>query len=441
MLSFRIILFACALGWTPSYGQSSKRHVSILNDSTSLKAQVNWVHPQTGDRVPLSSESLRPGGEFPLDTFVGHELELQEIDCSPACRRTSFVVSERHPPVVRLVDNFELVWQDTLTKTTTTTTQAETLVQDCRQQAQQQPDPLNYLSQCVEQGMAAALEQIQQDIAFQTSVRTDIAHMLENYTCLDGSLESTPDVRQEQWQHKPGEPVLQVHVKHERPASRIHMIEDFIRPDECKAMEEAAAVTLHRATVADGKGGSRVSENRKAMQAGITVPWHLEVDDHPIARLSRRVYDYTNHVLGLNIDEFGQEDLMSIQYFGRGRNDTTPDRYTPHCDGDCTGQPHKSGTRMATLVMYCDVATDGGHTNFRNAGVHVKPTTGAGIFFSYIDPDTLVMDSGYTEHSGCPVFEGTKRIVTQWVRLGVDTENPWDSYNTLGIKKSLAEEE
>lgn len=91
---------------------------------------------------------------------------------------------------------------------------------------------------------------------------------------------------------------------------------------------------------------------------------------------------------------------------------------------------------MATLVMYCDVATDGGHTNFRNAGVHVKPTVGAGIFFSYIDPETLIMDSGYTEHSGCPVFEGNKKIVTQWVRLGVDTENPWDSYNTLGIKKS-----
>jgi hypothetical protein len=26
--------------------------------------------------------------------------------------------------------------------------------------------------------------------------------------------------------------------------------------------------------------------------------------------------------------------------------------------------------------------------------------------------------------------------VTQWVRYGVDTENPWDSFNTLGIKLS-----
>jgi hypothetical protein len=54
----------------------------------------------------------------------------------------------------------------------------------------------------------------------------------------------------------------------------------------------------------------------------------------------------------LNIGEAGQEDLMSIQYFGRGENDTTPDRYTPHCDGDCDGLKFKPGNRMATMVMY-----------------------------------------------------------------------------------------
>jgi hypothetical protein len=58
------------------------------------------------------------------------------------------------------------------------------------------------------------------------------------------------------------------------------------------------------------------------------------------------------------------------------------------------------------------------------------PRKYAATFFSYIDPVTMKMDSGFTEHSGCPVVEGTKRIVTQWVRLGVDKENPWNSFNT-----------
>jgi hypothetical protein len=49
---------------------------------------------------------------------------------------------------------------------------------------------------------------------------------------------------------------------------------------------------------------------------------------------------------------------------------------------------------MATMVLYCTVPELGGHTNFRNAGVHVKPKKGNGIFFSYIDPEKLIMDNG-----------------------------------------------
>jgi len=47
---------------------------------------------------------------------------------------------------------------------------------------------------------------------------------------------------------------------------------------------------------------------------------------------------------------------------------------------------------------------------------------------------------GLTEHSGCPVYEGEKKIVTQWIRLGVDDENPWDSFNTLGVKKDATDD-
>jgi 2OG-Fe(II) oxygenase superfamily len=292
---------------------------------------------------------------------------------------------------------------------------------------------------CVEGGVASALERVNEEIAFQASVRKDIAATLENYTCVDDSLNSTADITTSSWLNPLENKAYQVHIKHERVASKIHLIQDFITPEECEAMEKQAASTLHRATVADGKGGSQLSENRKAMQAGITVPWNTP--EHPISKLSRRVYDYTNHVLDLDIAEHGQEDLMSIQYFGRGRNDTEPDRYTPHCDGDCTGAQHKIGTRVATMVMYCKTADSGGHTNFRNAGVHVKPVPQDAIFFSYIDPETHTMDTGFTEHSGCPVFEGEKKIVTQWIRYGVSVEEPWTAFNTLGIKiKDLQED-
>jgi hypothetical protein len=87
------------------------------------------------------------------------------------------------------------------------------------------------------------------------------------------------------------------------------------------------------------------------------------------------------------------------------------------------------------MFVHSTIPEHGGHTNFRNAAVHVKPETGTAIYFSYIDPATKLTDNGLTEHSGCPVFEGEKKIVTQWIRYGVDDKYPWTSYNTRKYSK------
>ena len=309
---------------------------------------------------------------------------------------------------------------------------ATVLLDDCKSTAKKQlaADPqsaseiLESLSACVQKGIADEIEKANEEIAFQAEVRKDMAAMVENYTCADVTMNTTEAKRTERWGGR------EVNIMIDRPASKVHTIQNFLTAEECKAVEEAAAPILHDATVADGSGGSKLSDSRKAKQAGIKVHWDKEEDGDLIAKLSRRVYDYVNHVLPFDIKENGQEDLMSIQYFGRGPDDETPDRYMPHCDGDCTGLDFKPGNRMATIVMYCDVPEVGGATRFRNSNIHINPKQYAATFFSYIDPVTMKMDSGFTEHSGCPVIEGEKKIVTQWVRLGVDDENPWNSFNT-----------
>lgn len=385
-------------------------------------------------------DGLISGAEFPLDSYVGHEFEIREMggddgSCAKSptkqCRQAFFKVSDNDDQSAKITSDFTVDFIDNKIKAKR---QAVDVIKDCKEKNKSDMDKL---LECVEAGVAVTLERVNEEIAFQATVRKEIAGNLENYTCADTTMESSKDIDEQVW-FKNGLS-FPVHIKHDRPASKIHLIDNFIKPEECEAMGLAAEPILHHATVADGKGGSRLSENRKAMQAGISVKWERPND--PIPTLSRRVYDYANHVLGLDIGEAGQEDLMSIQYFGRGLNDTEPDRYTPHCDGECTGGPHKSGTRMATMVMYCDTADLGGHTNFRNSGIHIKPQKYAAVFFSYINPETRIMDTGFTEHSGCPVYEGTKKIVTQWIRLGVSAELPWSDFNTLGIKKSELEEQ
>jgi hypothetical protein len=88
------------------------------------------------------------------------------------------------------------------------------------------------------------------------------------------------------------------------------------------------------------------------------------------------------------------------------------------------------GGRMATVVIYCKIPESGGHTNFRSAGVHIRPSVGSALFFGYIDPERQIMDTGFTTHSGCPVYEGEKKIITQWVRLGVTEELHSEVFNT-----------
>lgn len=298
---------------------------------------------------------------------------------------------------------------------------------------------MHWLVQCLEDKTADVLVAKNEEVAFQADLRHTLSNMAENYTCADPKRQGTTPKEWRTWTHKGV--TRNVGILHDRPASQIHMLQDFISPEECKAIEEAAKPKLHRGTVADGKGGSRLSDNRKAWQAGVSVNWSQEAQGDPIAAVSRRLFDYANHVTGYGMQVQGQEDLMSIQYFGNGTADPTPDRYTPHCDGDCDGLPHKTGGRVATIVMYCDVPELGGGTNFQNSNVFVKPQQGAAAFFSYLDPVTHIHESHFTSHSGCPVLQGTKRIAVQWMRIGVDEANPWDSFDTLTIKKGAYKED
>ncbi|KAL3767046.1 hypothetical protein ACHAWU_004544 [Discostella pseudostelligera] len=428
---------------------SHARSIIIANES-SRRVEVHWVDPVSGEMVIQSEPDILDGASLNLDSYVGHTFEVRELPAKKTgvcageeqtCRVDHFTVSSNNDQVIIIKDGIKVDHTDSKTIASNS---AKSLLSTCRSTVQKQldnnpdllsiPTILDSFSDCVEQGIVNEIEKANEEITFQASVRTEMGELLEDYACADEKLNTTEPIRTESWRDK------KVGIMIERPSFKIHTIENFVTHEECMAVSEMAEPLLEDAEVADGSGGGQISENRKAKQAAIAVDWEKEAEGDLIAQLSRRVYDYVNHALPFEIKENGQEELMSIQYFGRGRDDDQPrDQYMPHCDEDCTGMAFRPGTRMATIVMYCEVPTVGGATNFRNAMVHIKPTKHAATFFSYIDPVTMMTDSGFTEHSGCPVIEGNKKIVTQWVRLGVDDETPWDSFNTLGVKISDAE--
>ena len=97
-------------------------------------------------------------------------------------------------------------------------------------------------------------------VNIETKTRLGMADKLENYTCADPNLPTTTPIGTTTWTHNGIE--RDVLVMHNRTASKIHVIKNFITTEECDAVHAAANPILHKATVADGKGGSEYSATR-----------------------------------------------------------------------------------------------------------------------------------------------------------------------------------
>lgn len=346
-------------------------------------------------------------------------------------------------PVVRILHDMEVEVEDSKSKAQEIT---DSITSKCQEKVKQQiqasnispSEAVDVFISCSQPLVAHEIEESNNALKEEISLRLEMAEEWEDYTCADFDLPTTEPESIHEWTYQGKDHTVGVLL--DRDDAKIHYVENFITPEECAAIEADAARHLHHATVADGSGGSHLQKSRKAMQAGVKVPWDKEEDGDPIAAVSRRLYTYINEATGYGIEEPGQEDLMSIQYFGRGLDDPEPDRYLPHCDGQCDGLKFQNAGRVATMVMYCAAPEKGGATNFRNVGIHVVPERGMAAFFSYLGSDGTT-DNRLTEHSCCPVLEGSKKIAVQWLRLGVDAENPWNSFNTLGVKYSEAEDQ
>ena len=356
-----------------------------------------------------------------LSTLLSMAIE-GKVSCKALDLVLSNTITKQSFVVISIDDDFRIDHQDDKTRSRN---EARALYSLC--DSVKDKGTLDEYADCAET-LSLVIREAADEMAFQATLRKNVAKLWENYTCADDARETSQPVAKEHWlDPKDTFKRYNVQIFHNRSASQIHLIQGFISERECQAMEKVAKPKLCRADVANGK--VKRDDLRRAYQAGITVPWKKEKDGNVIAKLSRRVFDYANHVLDLGIEAEGQEKLISIQYFAReGKNASDADQYLPHCDGLCLGNdPHRPGQRVATMIMYCTVPTRGGATVFRNSGVHVKPVKGNAIFFSYVNPKTMITDSGYTYHTGCPVLEGEKKIVTQWIRHGVDAENPWYS--------------
>ena len=171
MRSFSVTLLLCLGAVTANNALS--RSIRIINQSFS-DLGVYWVHPTTGETVAMSPEPLAPGGEFPLNSYVGHTFEMRETPkagstmCSQSpdktCRRAEFQVSENQDQLVSINQDIEVQFVDSKLKAKES---AADLVSACRARATSalasnidEAQVLDLLTECVEGGIAQSLEKV-----------------------------------------------------------------------------------------------------------------------------------------------------------------------------------------------------------------------------------------------------------------------------------------
>ena len=86
----------------PATTKATSRPIKILNQSGS-RLEIHWVHPETRERVLMSTPHVMNGADFPLNSYIGHEFEIRQLpntktgECDTedqVCLSKIFAVSE-----------------------------------------------------------------------------------------------------------------------------------------------------------------------------------------------------------------------------------------------------------------------------------------------------------------------------------------------------------
>merc|ERR1712008_180905 len=188
-------------------------------------------------------------------------------------------------------------------------------------------------------------------------------------------------------------------------------------PEECKVLSSQAGEDLTRATVG-GVGQTSTSRARRTLTRNLFPD--LGDDNSTLTRVATRFFEVARQATGYDLYPEGQEPVNWLFY-------KPGYEYRPHCDGMCGSSSVPKGKRVASSLLYCNVASDGGGTVFPPDNLKLEPEAGMFMLFTY-NPDT----HGVTEHAACPVLNGSKTTATQWYREGVSDEQPWDKFENWG---------
>lgn len=393
----------------------------FVSNNAGMPLYLHWVHPHTEELVLQRPEPLIHLSTQKIESYSSHVFRLVSVD---GTKSVDFTVGEFDMDVsVHHADDLHVIIKSIVHSTARDMSQR---LEGCLTEypsagALGGPVSTN-LQRCMEAETREAVYPIAKTLKEVQKIKRRMATKMRDYVCANTSVETTPPMHTSTWAYEGKE--YNVNHVFDAEGVKIKTIDGFVSDEECEFFMSAAESKLARTTISDENGKAVSSTTRKASAAYVAPQRSWSRDT--AAKVQDRIFAFTNAVTDLRLKVEGQEGFSVIKY-------DPSDEYMQHCDGACDGTKHKEGGRVATAVMYCKAAQVGGYTTFSHADVVVRPTKNQATFFSYIDDQGRMDPNALSTHSGCPIVEGEKWIMTQWMRKGVSKERSWSSFSPQGV--------
>ena len=375
------------------------RDIQIINRSD-VKVDIFWINPNTQERVKSVDTGILKGTESAINSYVGHEFEIQELPkkttglCvgeNDMCRRARFVVTSNEDQRFIIEKDITITYEDARSRAME---KAKKVSQECPMpqpsEAGEMAD-LDKWAECLQQQINATLDASREEIEFQAGVRKDMGRKLVNYACNDEEFPASTSTYNQTLNLGLGTRNPQMKYLFQSETSKVVLIEGFVARSQCKWLKETAA-----------KHGA----NR--------LDWSA-IGDVAIRTVVERIYKTLDQVLEYKKDAgfLDEQKRSSHTYPLFELHSSTSDANTKRF----LAEEDERHPLVGSFMLFCDVPEKGGAIHFPKAGVHVKPEAGQALLVSYMDPKTAEKttssDDAFTsEHVECHILEGTSTTLS-----------------------------
>lgn len=250
-------------------GHPLSRSVRVINQS-GYRIDIFWIHPETNELAEsnTNNDGIMFGSETYISSYVGHEFEVQELPSnktglcrssgqSDDCLKIYFTVNNNEDQWFTITKDFEdVIVSDNKSRAME---KAKEALDDCNNMIENKDatteERIDQLTLCLQQKILNKIDETNQEIEFQATIRKNMSNRLKQYICHNNNQHirlpvtlknatTSESVRNVSWTYEPSKSdkkklktLIQtthpIQILFESDYSSIRLVKKFTNKEEC----------------------------------------------------------------------------------------------------------------------------------------------------------------------------------------------------------------